>query len=248
LSLLDIPSKALASDLPIRRTNPEVDRLLKELSVKVNEYNTRAAAIANEADTMNDQGEKSVFLRLTYPAGKSGKVFQSGWLFGAECLIKPTNANEKPQDVTGTIEWGGTAVFSPTKGSYSRPAFNSTGSNTIVLAINYNGKRITRTIRIEVVSPQGYASVGSIAACDADAHGCPACPHPTRGPVIQGSPHVLINGRPAARMGDTGTHAACCGPNIFTIAEGDPQVLINGKPAAKSGSKTIHCGGIGRLL
>lgn len=49
-------------------------------------------------------------------------------------------------------------------------------------------------------------------------------------------------------MGDIGTHAACCGPNTFTIAEGDPRVLINGKPAAKSGCKTIHCGGVGRLI
>jgi uncharacterized Zn-binding protein involved in type VI secretion len=248
LSLLDFSPTALAADLPVRKINPEIDRLLKELSIKVNEYNSRAAAITNEDGNMNDQGDENVFLRLTYPAGKSEKVFQSGWVFGAECLIKPDSANKRTQNISGDIEWSGTARFSPARGPQTWPVFSNIGSNTIVLAINYNGRRITRTIRLEVVSTQGYACLGSIAVCDADAHGCPACPHPTRGPVIVGSPNVLINGRPAARMGDTGTHAACCGPNTFTIAEGDPHVLINGKPAAKSGSKTIHCGGVGRLI
>jgi uncharacterized Zn-binding protein involved in type VI secretion len=247
LSLLDFVPTAQAADLAVRKTNPEIDRMLKELAVKVNEYNSRAAAIVND-EGMNDQGDENVFLRLTYPAGKSEKVFQSGWIFGAECLIKPPRTNERPKNVSGNIEWSGTAKFSNTKGSQSQPTFNSTGLNTIVLAINYNGKRITRTMHIDVVSTLGYATIGSIAVCDADAHGCPACPHPTRGPVIVGSPNVLINGKPAARMGDTGQHAACCGPNTFTIAEGDPHVLINGKPAAKSGCKTIHCGGVGRLI
>ena len=146
------------------------------------------------------------------------------------------------------MEWGGTASFSPAKGAASRPSFKGIGSNTIVLAVNYKGRRITRTIQVQVVSSAGYAHIGSIAACKADSHGCPACPHPVKGPVELGSPQVLINGKPAARLGDTGTHASCCGPNRFTIAEGDPTVLINGKPAAKSGCKTIHCGGIGNLV
>jgi uncharacterized Zn-binding protein involved in type VI secretion len=248
LSLLDLSPAAQAADLPVRRTNPEIDRMLKDLSVKVNEYNTRAAAMSNDDGNMNDQGDENVFLRLTYPAGKSEKVFQSGWIFGAECLIRPASTNERPQNISNNIEWSGTTRFSNPKGSQSFPTFNNTGLNTIILAINYNGKRITRTIHLEVVSTLGYATIGSIAVCPSDAHGCPACPHPTRGPVIAGSPNVLINGKPAARMGDIGTHAACCGPNTFTIAEGDPHVLINGKPAAKSGCKTIHCGGVGRLL
>jgi uncharacterized Zn-binding protein involved in type VI secretion len=248
LSLLDFSTCADAADLPVRKTNPEIDRMLKELSVRVNEYNTRAAAMSNEDDNLNDQGDENVFLRLTYPAGKSEKVFQAGWIFGAECLVRPISANERPQNLSNNVEWSGTARFSNPKGSQTWPTFNNTGLNTIILAINYNRRRITRTIRLDVVSTQGYATIGSIAFCPADAHGCPACPHPTRGPVIVGSPNVLINGKPAARMGDTGIHAACCGPNVFTIAEGDPLVLINGKPAAKSGSKTIHCGGVGRLL
>jgi uncharacterized Zn-binding protein involved in type VI secretion len=248
LSLLDLPPAAAAADLSARKTNPEIERQLQELNIKINEYTRRAAAVNNEEDKMNDQGDENVFIRLTYPVGKSEKVFQSGWIFGAECLIKPAMVNARPKNVSSDIEWSGTARFSNARGNQNRPIFNSTGSNTIVLAVGFNGKRITKTNRIEVVSSQGYATVGSVAACDADAHGCPACPHPVRGPVISGSPLVLINGKPAARMGDKGTHAACCGPNVFTIAEGDTQVLIDGKPAAKSGSKTIHCGGTGRLL
>ncbi|MBI5706957.1 MAG: PAAR domain-containing protein [Armatimonadetes bacterium] len=80
------------------------------------------------------------------------------------------------------------------------------------------------------------------------AHGCPACPHTVIGPVTSGSPTVRINGQPAARVGDVGTHTACCGPNTFRIEEGDSQVLIDGKPAARIGDKTKHCGGAGKLV
>ncbi|MBN2055625.1 PAAR domain-containing protein [bacterium] len=111
----------------------------------------------------------------------------------------------------------------------------------------YKYEKITKTVHVNVVSTAGYASVGSRAVCLQDAHGCPACPHKVAGPVLQGSPHVLIDGQPAARVGDTGLHASCCGANTFKIAEGDPNVLIDGKPAARSGCKTIHCGGIGHL-
>ena len=42
-----------------------------------------------------------------------------------------------------------------------------------------------------------YARLGSIARCGADAHGCPACPRPTIGPLILvyfvSPPSVLTN-------------------------------------------------------
>ncbi|MBN2583889.1 MAG: PAAR domain-containing protein [Planctomycetes bacterium] len=99
------------------------------------------------------------------------------------------------------------------------------------------------------MSPASYACVGGQAKCDADVHGCPACPHIVVGPITTGSPLVLVGGKPAARVGDKGTHAACCGSNTFEITSGDDQVLIDGRPAAKLGtSLTKHCGGDGKLI
>lgn len=248
MALLENPIALLAGAKPDRRPDQEIERLLKELKQAVDEYNAKVDAMDDDDEVLNDQKDENVYLQLTYPAGKSPKVFQTGWLFGAKCLFKPAHEDDEPFDASASVEWGGTASFSPAKGASSRPTFKGIGSNTIVLAVNYKGKRITRTMQVQVVSPAGYAHVGSIAACQADSHGCPACPHPVRGPVELGSPQVLINGKPAARLGDSGTHSACCGPNRFTIAEGDPTVLINGKPAARSGGKTIHCGGVGNLV
>ena len=81
----------------------------------------------------------------------------------------------------------------------------------------------------------------------ADAHGCPACPHPAVGPAIQGSPNVNINSRPALRKDDTGVHAACCGPNMWIALEGCPTVFINFRPAHRKGDVALHCGGTGKL-
>jgi uncharacterized Zn-binding protein involved in type VI secretion len=61
-------------------------------------------------------------------------------------------------------------------------------------------------------------------------------PNPcTSGTVTSGSSSVTVEGKQAARAGDT---AGCAG----TITEGSPDVFINGKPAAVQGSKT-GCGG-----
>jgi uncharacterized Zn-binding protein involved in type VI secretion len=91
------------------------------------------------------------------------------------------------------------------------------------------------------------ARLGDKAQVDADAHGCPACPHSAIGPITTGSPDVLVNGKPAARQGDLGAHAVCCGPNLFTIAKGSPTVYVNGKPFARMNDKTDHCGGSGPI-
>ncbi len=61
------------------------------------------------------------------------------------------------------------------------------------------------------------------------ANPCPA------GTVTSGSGDVMVEGKQAARAGDT---AGCAGP----IIEGSPDVFINGKPAAVQGGKT-GCGG-----
>ena len=61
------------------------------------------------------------------------------------------------------------------------------------------------------------------------ANPCPA------GSVTSGSGDVMVEGKQAARAGDTD---GCAG----TITEGSPDVFINGKPAAVQGAKT-GCGG-----
>ena len=50
--------------------------------------------------------------------------------------------------------------------------------------------------------------LGDLSDVKVDAHGCPACPHPAKGPAIMGSPDVLVNGLPALRVTDKGIHAA----------------------------------------
>lgn len=94
----------------------------------------------------------------------------------------------------------------------------------------------------------GAARLGDKSQVRADAHGCPACPHPGTGPIVTGSPDVFTNGKPQARLGDLGIHAACCGPNNFQIAKGSPTVYVNGKPAARMQDKAKHCGGDGNLI
>lgn len=92
------------------------------------------------------------------------------------------------------------------------------------------------------------ARLGDKAQVDADAHGCPACPHPGVGPIVTGSPDVFVNGKPAARQDDLGIHAVCCGPNNFTIKKGSPTVYVNGKPFARMNDQTKHCGGSGPII
>ena len=64
----------------------------------------------------------------------------------------------------------------------------------------------------------------------------PACPQKGHGtnPIVTGSADVLIDGVPAARMGDT---TACGSSLVDGVAS---TVLINGKPAALLGSTGNH--------
>src|SRR5438105_12068306 len=92
------------------------------------------------------------------------------------------------------------------------------------------------------------ARLGDKAQVGADAHGCPACPHPGVGPMVAASADVFVNDRPAARKDDLGIHAACCGPNTFTINAGSATVYVNGKPFARMNDDTKHCGGNGPII
>ncbi len=67
------------------------------------------------------------------------------------------------------------------------------------------------------------------------------------GNISEGSTNVLINGRAASSVGDSGTpHSWICGspsqpPHPVIVSEGSRSVLINGKAAAYIGSAT-QCG------
>jgi uncharacterized Zn-binding protein involved in type VI secretion len=74
-----------------------------------------------------------------------------------------------------------------------------------------------------------------------DMHTCPmvtgTVPH-VGGPIVVGSPTVMIANMPAATVSSIAT---CTGPPD-TIAVGSSTVLINGKPAARMGDATVHGG------
>jgi len=195
-----------------------------------------------ESDDGDERRDSRVSLELTYPAGPSPRVFSTGWLFGARCIVEGADG---PSDASDSVKWSGSGTFAPAVGRQSRPAFSSHGPNTIMLSVSVGGHETTRQFAVQTVDPFNYARINSQSKVAADAHGCPACPHPCSGPILTGSPTVLADGMPAARVGDTGTHAACCGGNSFEIVGGDSTVLIDGRPAAQIGSAVQHCGGMG---
>jgi uncharacterized Zn-binding protein involved in type VI secretion len=211
-----------------------------------------ADSSAKQVDAGEEEPDEKVRLELTHPAGKSPKVFTSGWLFGAKCVV--VGDDEVETDVSETVRWSGSGVFRPEAGSRCRPTFSAAGANTIKLTVEVDGKPVTKTFDVVAVSPRLYACVGGKAFCPNDSHGCIACPHPVIGPIQTGSSLVLIDGKPAARVGDRGVHAACCGPNTFEIASADSpthgpsEVVIEGQFAAKLGCMTKHCGGVGRIV
>jgi uncharacterized Zn-binding protein involved in type VI secretion len=94
----------------------------------------------------------------------------------------------------------------------------------------------------------GQCRLGDKSNTPADAHGCPACPHPAVGPAIVGSPNVNVNKMPAVRVDDTGIHMACCGPNTWTAKVGSSTVFINNKAAHRMGDQDQHCGGMGQMI
>lgn len=194
-----------------------------------------------ESEDEEDGETGPMQLQLTYPAGRSPNVFTTGWVFGASCTLDG-------KDYSDQVKWSGSGSFSPDTGTRSRPSFNSEGANTITLSVKINNKDYKRTFTVNAISPAMYAHVGMLAFCEADSHGCPADPLSVIGPITTGSANVLVNGKPAARVGDVGVHAACAGANTFTIIDGDDRVLIDGRRAAWSFSTTRHCGGVGKIL
>lgn len=90
--------------------------------------------------------------------------------------------------------------------------------------------------------------LGDQSHAPADSHGCKSCSHPVTGPAVTGSSDVIINGKPALRLGDTGVHKTCCGANQWKTVAGSATVFINGKPAVRLGDATQHCGGAGTVI
>lgn len=71
----------------------------------------------------------------------------------------------------------------------------------------------------------------------------PPVPLPVLGPIMLGcSVQVLINGLPAARVGDIGLNPTCCGffP-MYEILTGSSKVFIGGMRAARMLDVTMHC-------
>ncbi|MBY5936929.1 type VI secretion system PAAR protein [Marinobacter nauticus] len=64
-------------------------------------------------------------------------------------------------------------------------------------------------------------------------------------PVIAGSPDVIVDGKPVARVGDPlQPHSKPKHPpHPRAIAAGSGTVMINGKPAAVTGG-AVSCGGV----
>ena len=64
-------------------------------------------------------------------------------------------------------------------------------------------------------------------------------------PIVSGSPDVMIDGLPAARLGDPlAPHAKPKhAPHARQIAAGAATVFVNGKPLAITGS-AVDCGGV----
>lgn len=115
--------------------------------------------------------------------------------------------------------------------------------------IVFSGMKVFWDNRIEKGDSMPPACrVGDKSFCPRDSHGGSCCTHAVRGPAVSGSPDVVINGRPALRLGDQGTHSSCCGPNSWTAIMGSSNVLVNGKPVVRLGDATKHCGGTGRMI
>lgn len=85
--------------------------------------------------------------------------------------------------------------------------------------------------------------MGNPAARLNDMHTCPMSngntPH-VGGPIISTTRSVLINGLPAAKIGDT----CVCSGSMDSIVTGSSSVMIEGMPACRLGDSTAHGGKI----
>lgn len=84
------------------------------------------------------------------------------------------------------------------------------------------------------------ARITDMHTCPVITPGSPPIPH-VGGPIVgPGAATVLIDGLPAAKVGD---QLVCIGPPD-SIATGSSSVMIDGMPAARIGDATAHGGTI----
>ena len=79
------------------------------------------------------------------------------------------------------------------------------------------------------------------------AHGAQCCPHSVIGTIVQGSPNVFVNGRPAARLNDMVRHS-CPHCGVGWVDSASSSVFANGIPVARSGDRVRYPGGRGSIL
>ena len=103
------------------------------------------------------------------------------------------------------------------------------------MAESMNSLRLVRVSTLHSPITNG-TRMAKPAARLSDTHSCPIPGHSSN-PIAVGSPDVLFNNLPAARVGDT---SSCGG----AISEGEATILVNGKPVAFLGSPTTHGGSI----
>jgi uncharacterized Zn-binding protein involved in type VI secretion len=190
-------------------------------------------------------GGPGVFFWLRSPHEGSPKILTRGWPMTAHVRVELPGVRG---DVGSDIRWEGSGTVSRTGPQTWAPSFPKPGPNFVRLSLQIRERVYSSTFWFQAKDANLYARVGSLAQCPADAHGCPACPHPVRGPLFEGVPDVQIDGKLVARVGDRGIHAACCGPNMFTVTTGDPEILISGRPVPRLRDGTRHCGGVGQIV
>ena len=100
---------------------------------------------------------------------------------------------------------------------------------TVAPLASANAQSQTRT-----AVPSGAVTQGSPDVSAGGAGAARAGDATTGAPVVQGSPNVFINGKPAATLGG---RAGCGG----AIVSGSANVFVNGKPLARTGDKTQGC-------
>lgn len=191
------------------------------------------------------EGGPGVYFWLRSPHEGSPRILTRGWPMTAYVRVEIPGVSG---DIGSSIRWEGSGTLSSTAGQTTTPSFAKPGQNFVKVSVRIRDRVYASTFWFYAKDANLYARSGSLSRCPGDAHGCPACPHPVVGPLLEGSPNFFIDGRPVGRVGDRGIHTACCGPNVYTVAAGDPEILINGRPVPRLGDRTQHCGGAGQVV
>ena len=140
------------------------------------------------------EGGPGVFFWLRSPHEGSPRILTKGWAMTAGVRVE---IPEVRGNLASNIRWEGSGTFSGTTGPLSTPSFAKPGQNFVKVSARTGDRVYGSMIWFSATDANLYARLGSIARCGADAHGCPACPRPTIGPLILAyfvsPPSVLTN-------------------------------------------------------